>query len=231
MIAPPFPAAGVVFDLDGVLIDSESANVESARQALAAFGVQLEAESIPRIVGRHPRDYLPELLAAHGVDGVDPRGVAEVQERAWRRQVEQVAEVPGAAAVVRRLAAAGLKLAVATSSGANSARSALERLGIADAFDALLAIEDVRHAKPDPEIYHLTARRLGLPPRHLVAVEDSPHGIAAARSAGLVCIALAGAWTPAEKLAEAQAVVRHLDEVPELLEFLSGPLPSGRQKE
>ncbi|MDQ7088693.1 MAG: HAD-IA family hydrolase [Acidobacteriota bacterium] len=141
-----------------------------------------------------------------------------------------MAAMPGAVALVRRLAAAGLQLAVATSSGVASARSALQRLGVAQAFSALLTIEDVRRAKPDPEIYRLAARRLGLAPCHLVAVEDSPHGIAAARAAGLACIALAGAWTPAEKLAAAQVVVQHLDQVPGLIRRLPGPLPPGRQK-
>ena len=218
MTRPVFRVAGVVFDLDGVLIDSESANVESARQALAAFGVRMEPMAVECIVGRHPRDYLPELIESHGLTAVAPARLAAVQEQTWRRLAGRVPVMPGATRVVRHLAEAGFELAVATSSGADTARAALEALDLAAHFEVLLTLDDVRHAKPDPEIYRLAAERLALPSDRLAAIEDSPHGIAAARGAGLHCIALAGAWTPVECLAGADAVIDHLEQLPALLD-------------
>ncbi|RMF75187.1 MAG: HAD family phosphatase [Acidobacteria bacterium] len=186
--SPPTIEA-VALDLDGVLVDSEGINVEAARRAFAALGVALDDEDAALIVGRHPRDYLADLARRHPEAAAVLDGIAARQQRIYDELSRTVRPVPGALELVAGLRSRGLPLALATSSNRSAALAALEALGLAGAFAAVLALEDVTRRKPDPEIYRRASRALGVPPTRVLAVEDSPPGCRAARDAGLVVAA------------------------------------------
>ena len=117
--APTFAVRAVVFDLDGVLAETEHINVASARHAFANAGLELPTDAESRIVGRHPVDYVPEFAREVGLPASQIEPLLRFQDRRyrelWRTEVRPVA---GAIEVVRSLAASGLRLAVATSAGA-----------------------------------------------------------------------------------------------------------------
>lgn len=189
MRVPPRRLEAVVLDLDGVLVDSERINVGSARRAFAAHGVALDAEDEALIVGRHPRDYLAEIAARHPDAARRLAEIAALQGRLYAELGREVRPVPGALDLVRALRARGTPLALATSSNRDDARAVLAALGVADAFDAVLALEDVAKLKPDPEIYRRACGALAVAPDRAAAVEDSPPGCLAARGAGMCVIA------------------------------------------
>jgi len=201
---------GLVFDLDGVIVDSEPLHLEAFRRALAPFGIALTDEEYYRsYVAFTDRDAFrralgdrPEALA---------RGVAEKQRIFWELFRDRVRAFPDALALLGRLPA-GLPLAVATGATASEADHALRALGLRQRFAALVAAEDDRRGKPDPEPYRVAADRLGLPPRACLAIEDTREGIRAARAAGMVCVGVAHTH-PAAELAEADVVVTTLDEL------------------
>ena len=187
--------------MDGVLVDSELAHGRAVVAVLERHGLRFGGS----LAGRADRDVFARAL---GATPDEPAVAALVSEkdtvyRALRRSVEPV---PGAFTFARALLADGVRLAVVTSSSRADVGALADRFGWADVFEATVAAEDVRRAKPDPEPYQRGAASLGLSPSECVAVEDSPAGVASARAAG--CRVLAVATTvPADALADADVVV------------------------
>jgi len=140
---------------------------------------------------------------------------AEVVRRMLGRYEQELPVVPGAIEVVGRLAAGGLRLAVASSSNRALIDGVLTRLGLADRFEVTVSSEEVARGKPSPDVYLETARRLGVAPAECAAVEDSASGIRAAHAAGMRVIAYPNRHYPPadDAVALATSVVERLDEL------------------
>lgn len=174
---------GVIFDMDGTLVDSESmtrqvvdAVLDRAGYAGPPLGSDLLFGVTWQAIAGHMIQAHPPLEGLRG-DDLD----AEWLEQ-WRRDPPPpVAGVEGALAAAR---AAGLPLALATSSNRPAVDLLLARPGFAGAFDAIVTAEDISRSKPDPEIFRLAAERIGVPPEHCVVFEDSLAGLCGAMAAG-----------------------------------------------
>jgi HAD superfamily hydrolase (TIGR01509 family) len=203
----------VVFDLDGVLIDSEQV-WDDVRESLAhERGGRWHPGAQRDMMGMSSPEwsrYMHERI-----------GLAESPEEINRIVVERMLEryaagppwLPGALEAVRRLAAE-LALGLASSSNRELIDRVLEAGGIADCFRATASSEEVAAGKPAPDVYLEVARRLGVDPAECAAVEDSHNGIRSAKAAGMRCVAIPNAhFPPGEAVAEADAVVGSLDEL------------------
>lgn len=184
-LAPPFVPQAVVFDLDGLLVDSEPA-WEAAERALVTedFGLAWDPAIRPLLLGRGPDDATRILADAVGAD---PREVARrILVRAVREIGRGVPARPGAADLLDALTGR-VPVAVATNSRRVVADLCLSALpgGLAGRIDAVVCVEDVARPKPAPDVYQEACRRLGADPGRCVAFEDSPVGSAAATAAGL----------------------------------------------
>jgi HAD superfamily hydrolase (TIGR01509 family) len=200
----------VVFDMDGVMVDSEPVQERATAEYLASLGAgaQADAELLDDMMGRRVRE-LTDALAERL--GLDPDQVFEEREAVFWRLLDQGIEaMPGLHTAVDRLAAAGLWLAVASSGTRAYVDHVLDRLGVRAAFATVVSGEDVHHGKPDPEIYLLAAERLHADPGDCVAIEDTTHGIAAARAAGMRAVAVTHPMNAALDLSAADAVVPDL---------------------
>jgi HAD superfamily hydrolase (TIGR01509 family) len=205
---PRYEVRAVVFDLDGVLVESEHVNVSSAHDAFADRGLRLPDDAPARIVGRHPADYVPEFAREVGLHAGDVAALLRLQDRLYReRWMAEVRIVPGAVEVVRSLFGAGVRLAIATSAGREHLAACLARFDLRSMFEVLVTKDDVRRRKPDPEPYRLALERLALAPGDAVAVEDTPFGVDAARSAGLVVLAIRTDAVPAAAIGHADLVL------------------------
>lgn len=184
------PLRAVVFDLDGVLLDSEAINVASVEYALRRFGSAAPDGVARLVVGRHPRDYVPEIAATVGLPAERIPEFVRIQD-AWYRAEWSAAIrlVDGADDVVEALSTRGVPMAVATSAGRDQARRSLERFGLWERFDAVVARDDVTSPKPDPEPYARAVSALGVAPSGAAAIEDSGPGLRSAGAAGLVTFA------------------------------------------
>jgi beta-phosphoglucomutase len=211
---------GVVFDFDGVLVDSEGLHYRALRESLRPEGIEIDArEYAQKYLAYDDREAVRVALESHGRPS-GPDQVAAVAHRKARIFEELLPEVPffpGARELVRGLAA---QMPVAIASGA--LRGEIERIldggGLRDAFSAIVGADDVRQCKPHPEPYLEAARRLGREPADCAAFEDSVAGIASARAAGLFVVGVATSY-PAARLTGAHHVVGSLTEMtPERLE-------------
>lgn len=185
------PDLAVIFDLDGLLIDSEPIWVQAEVEVLGALGVPLSEADCAQTTGLRIDEVVAYWLDRH--PWPDP-GVPEVAQRiidrvAWRvRDHGQARE--GAAEAVARVATFGPRVALATSSPRRLIEVALQRLGLSDAFEVIASGEDQPLGKPHPGVYLAAALALDLPPTRCVAVEDSVNGLVAAAAARMGCIAV-----------------------------------------
>lgn len=198
----------VAFDLDGVLLDTETINVRAAYEAFAAAGHPLLPEDAAEIVGRHPIDYGPVLARRRGLPEEELPALQLEQGVRYRTIWSREATLfPGARAAIAASRNRGLPTALATSSGREGVEEALRRFDLREAFDVVLTKDDVTERKPSPEIYLTAAARLGVTPPSLLVLEDSEFGVRAALDAGACCIAVASPYTPAAAVAGAHARV------------------------
>ena len=199
----------IIFDMDGVLIDSAAAHYESWRRLAAELGRQLTLEQFSATFGQQNRDIIPQFFGGHP----DAERIAELAERKeviYRDLVRgQMPAIDGAVDLVRRCHAAGLRLAVGSSGPQPNIALALDELGITDCFETIVHEKDVTRGKPDPQVFLLAAERLGIEPGACAVIEDAPTGIQAALAAGMTAIGLT-THHPREKLAAAHQVVDRL---------------------
>ena len=179
----------VVFDLDGVLIDSEPVWEQVRRQFVAEHGGHWAAGAQQRLMGMSTGEwarYLGEDLGA----GLTPETIAAlVVDQMKARYAEHVPFMPGAVSAVRRLAARW-PLGLASSSPPVLIGAVLDGAGLRDCFAVTMSTEQVAHGKPAPDIYLAVTERLGRPPQRCAAVEDSANGLRSAAAAGLRVIAV-----------------------------------------
>jgi HAD superfamily hydrolase (TIGR01509 family) len=210
----PSAIRAVVFDLDGVIIDSEESWEEVRRAYAAEHGRQFLPDSQERMMGMSTGEWAWHLAVDVGI-GLPPEQVAkEVLDRMAVRYRTALPLVPGAVPAVRRLAAR-FPLALASSSARVLVDQVLETAGLTDAFRVTLSTEEVPRGKPFPDVYLEAAKRLGVPPEACAAVEDSSNGLRSAAAAAMAVIAVPnGAYPPApDALAAATLVIKNLDEL------------------
>jgi HAD superfamily hydrolase (TIGR01509 family) len=203
----------VVFDLDGLLIDTEGVFAEAARRVLARRGTASDPAFFATMMGTPGRDALPRFRERYGI--TDSLDVLAAEYKAAFHAVlvgSRARLMPGALLLLDRLEQAGIPKAIATSSSREYVDTVFAPHGLLDRFAFVLTCDDVTHGKPHPEVYALAATRLGVPPAAVVVLEDSINGMRAAKAAGCRCVVVPHEQTPRDELASADFVARSLDD-------------------
>jgi HAD superfamily hydrolase (TIGR01509 family) len=186
------PLRGVVFDLDGLMFNTEDLYTEVAEELLGRRGRSVTKDLLDRMMGRPGTVALRIMIDHHQLDAtVDDlqRETAEIFPAILDRALQPM---PGLLELLDQLEQAGRPKAIATSSRRRFALDILQRFDLADRFQFVLTCEDVRSGKPDPEVYLQAADRLQLPPGNLLVLEDSENGCRAAVAAGTFAVAVPG---------------------------------------
>lgn len=206
---------GVVFDMDGVLVDTEQVWDEVRAQLTREWGGRYTAEAQRAMMGMSSPEWSRYLHDVVGLTPTPDEINREVVRRMLDRYREELQLVPGAVEAVLRLQGAGLRLGIASSSNRPLIDAVLESAGLADAFSTTVSSEEVERGKPAPDVYLEAARRLGVAPESCVAVEDSENGIRAAHAAGMRVLALPNPHYPPspDVLATADVVLDTLDDL------------------
>lgn len=213
---------GCVFDMDGVLIDTEPVWRRVEREVFSRVGIELTEGQLRETWGLRIEDLVEHWYRARGWRDVRPRAV---QQEIVREMVEHVrsdgSPLPGAVEAVTLAHDSRLRVAIASSSARPLIDAVVERLGVASMVDATCTADDEERGKPDPAVYLTAAKRLGLEPRECIAVEDSPFGVVSSKRAGMVCVAVRTEAVEASGIADADVVIDSLmDFTAELLERL-----------
>jgi HAD superfamily hydrolase (TIGR01509 family) len=218
------PATGrlveaIIFDLDGVLVDSEIWWDEVRRAFAASHHRPWTLDDRHAVMGQNSRQWAETMRVRLRLD-LDPATIeaAVVEAMVERYEREGPPEIPGATRIVTRLARR-YPTAVASSAHRSVIDAALDALGLASTFGVVVSSDEVAHGKPAPDVYLETARRLGITPGRCVVVEDSINGVRAARSAGMTVVLVPNASVPpADGAAElADATIGSLGDLPALI--------------
>jgi len=191
----------VVFDMDGVLVDSGAHHREAWVRMLAELGVAPPDGFWRRTIGRPSVEAVPLLLGTAVAPAEARRLARRKQEHYASLAASGPRSVAGVAAFVERLHALGVPLAVATSARRADAVDLLGPLGLMARFAAIVTFEDVARGKPDPEVYLLAAQRMRIAPEACLVFEDAIVGVQAALGAGMRAVGVATAYEPADLLA------------------------------
>ena len=206
-------ADAVVFDMDGVLIDSGVHHREAWVAMCRDCGVTPPAEFWRLTIGRPAEEAV--ALLVDGIGAVEARRLADVKRGHYERLARRgLMAVAGAGEFVKMLTRAGVPRAVATSASRRDLERVLDVLGLREHIDVAVTADDVRHGKPHPEVYLKAAEGLGVDAAACVVFEDAIVGVHAARAAGMRVIGVTTAHTADELLAAgAERAVPHFEEV------------------
>lgn len=206
--------AAVVFDFDGLLMDTESTSLASWQYEWRQHGLELDPATF---FADHGGDMTErrygELARAVGPDF--DRGASHARRTAYRERLHaSLGLLPGIAEWLGEAGELGVRLAVASSSPRAHVSGLLDGIRCLSLFEFVACGDEVARAKPDPAVYLLALQRLGLPAVRAVAVEDSPHGVAAAKAAGMRCVAIPNHHSHPARFGDADLVLTSAVQAP-----------------
>lgn len=205
----------VIFDMDGVLVNTEPLHYEVWKRTFLNHGLAIEYDKYKACIGS-TAEYLLEIIYQNY--GVDYRGNSEIRKEALEVKKEIVKEkgypmIEGVPEMVKRLHNSGYTLAVASSSSEMHIYEAMEKVGIKEYFAVLCSGEKVENPKPAPDVFLKAADRLKVRPEECIVFEDSSNGCRAAVSAGMMCIGFDNPDSGNQDLSSAVKVIERWEEV------------------
>ncbi len=203
----------VIFDMDGVLSDTERLHVQSEERQLSRLGIDPGVLAGGAYMGVSDREFFTAVFREHGVVADVEAAIAEKWKLMSECPDDAIAAVPGALALVERLHRRGVPLAVASSSPRPFIERVLRCLDVLDRFSVVMSGDEVARGKPEPDVFLAVARALGMAPVECVVIEDSRNGMIAARRAGMRCVALVPPGRVGAVRREADVVVSDLARV------------------
>lgn len=205
---------GILFDMDGVLLDSEELTSEAAVRYFAEKGYEVKAEDFIPFYGMGEEKYFGGVAEKYNI----PFDVDSEKNNVYDLFAEmakgKMKPMPGVPEFIKHVKQLNLKTAVATSASRYKMKINLSLIGLKEAdFDTIVTGEDIIHNKPDPEIFLKAAANLGLKPIECLVVEDAPGGVEAAKSGGFKCLAVMSSFNRKE-LSKADWIIRDLTHRP-----------------
>ena len=180
---------GAIFDLDGLMIDSEPLALQALQLSLAPFGVEISSEQYRHLIGHSRHEVLDYIVKQTGVsvsweelDSIFTSNLFSILHS------DQLQLMPGLLPLLDGLAARQFRLGIASNSSLRHVRITTGRVGIASRFACMVSAEEVPRGKPAPDVYLEAARRLGVEPADCLAFEDSVSGVHAVQAAGIYCV-------------------------------------------
>ncbi len=181
----------IVFDFDGVIIDTESPDLDVWQEFFRAHGLEVSIDLWMKRTGYNEADSFDPARHYEQLTGIPVN--AELQQKIFEAYVERCYRqpvLPGVEHLLRQASKCGVKLAIASSGKARWVKSHLQQHNLLSYFDCICTREDVKEGKPAPDLYLAAVECLGVPADHCLAIEDSPNGMRAALAAGIRCIAV-----------------------------------------
>lgn len=204
----------VIFDNDGVLVDSEQFSIQAYQRAIGEQGVKLYEEDAERNCGLTDADIIRDMKDTYGAQ-LDLELFTRRKRQIYLELAgtEQMRVFPGARELLTELKNAGVPYALASSGSSEKISFNLKRAGLSEYFSLIITGEEFHRGKPDPEIFVHSAERLGMPPARCVVIEDSINGLKAARAAGTRPVGVTNTFAAGKLAPHADLVVDSLTEL------------------
>ena len=212
----------VIFDMDGGLVDSEPLHLQALNQVLAPLGHQATAAENEQFWGMTSEECWRVIMQRYGLRGSLHDRLSRYDESVLRVLDQPITPKRGVPELLARLRLKGARLALASASKSSWVNATLSALRLCTVFDVVVTGDEVAHGKPSPDLFLLTAKRLGVSPTKCVVIEDSPNRVLAAKRAGMTAVALRTPTASNVRLNGADYVIDSLGEFP-VEEALSHP--------
>lgn len=203
----------VIFDMDGVIVDSEPLHMEAERNVFHSLGISVSPEMHSTFVGISSHLMWRKVIA-HFKLAADENDLVELQRSNYNQILkcsENIVPTPGITKTMNALKQDGFRLALASSSGHNQISFFLSRFGIANLFDAIVSGDDVENGKPHPDIFLKAAGNAGSDPDECIVIEDSENGVKAALEANMKCMGFRNENSGNQDLSGADAIISKFD--------------------
>jgi len=205
-----------IFDMDGVIVDSEPIHSQTKLATFQHYGLRFDASELVHYMGRTSRALFGDVVRRAKRTDLDVGTMIAYKHALYLdllRHDEAVQPVAGTREIFRALAAAHIPAALASSAGRVVIDAVLEKFGLAGYFQSVLSGADLPAGKPDPAVYLLSAEKLRVRPADCVVLEDAASGVAAAKAAGMFCIAYRNPHSGAQDLSRADMVVDNIGKI------------------
>lgn len=197
----------VIFDMDGVIVESEYAHIEAERQTFLKHDIRISPKELHKYTGTTARIMLTDLIKKYGIDTTFEEIFREKEEILFKLLKKDLHPTKGIIDLLKELKKENVKLAIASSSHGRLIKHVLAGLDIAHFFESIIGAEDIMHSKPDPEIFLKSAKQLNVDPAECVVVEDAKLGVEAAKKAGMKCIGYRNPNSGNQDLSKADIVI------------------------
>ncbi|NLI61049.1 MAG: HAD family phosphatase [Clostridiales bacterium] len=201
-----------IFDMDGVIIDSEPLHIESDKMVGREFGIELTDEELLQYVGMNDEWLWSKLAKKYKIN----TAIDEILEMQYLNKIKlletgKFQKIKGVDELISDLRVKGIKTALASSSAVRFIQSVLDKLELTDSFEVTVSGEDVENGKPAPDIFLRAAELLNVSPKECVVLEDAMHGINGAKKAGMKCIGFKNPNSGNQDLSNADKIVYTLE--------------------
>jgi len=203
----------VIFDMDGVIVDSEPIESRAWEKVLLEFGAKPIFKSWG-LINDPGNTFLKEIVERHGLKDQSSE-IIKIKKRKYFEEFVQlgVAPIPGMIALMQKLKKAKIKTAIASSRNERQVRVVIQELEFNNEFDIIVGANEEIKRKPAPDIFLKTAQQLNVKPTDCVAIEDTENGIISAKAAGMYAIAVPNKWTKHQDFSKADKIVKSLSEL------------------
>ena len=205
-----------IFDMDGVIIDSEPIHSKAKLDTFRHFGIPFAEGALIHYMGRTSKDLFSEALEMYPIKGLKPETMMAYKHRRYLEIISEgspLRPIEGIYELLSELNRKNIPIRLASSTGKNLIRLVLNRLEIQEYFTVIVSGAELPRSKPDPAIYLLAAEKLGVEPAYCTVVEDAASGVAAAKAAGMYCIAYHNVNSGNQELSRADKIVESLLEI------------------
>lgn len=210
----------VIFDMDGLMIDSEPVHFTAFADTLSEYGVTyLESTHIDENVGISDLDTAKKIVHQHTLQ-LTPTQLVAAKQHAYSKLLTHVIPKQGLFELLHELRSMHIKIAIASSSMLEEIRTVIQALSIAPQIDAYVSAEQVAKGKPAPDVFLLAAKKLNIQPQNCLVLEDAENGVRAAKAAGMVCFAIPSDQTRHHDFTAADRVLHSLSDVREAMKGL-----------
>ena len=208
-------SAAVIFDMDGVIIDSEPIHSRVKMDTFAHFGLEFAEADLERYMGRTSKAIFSDVLAASGRVDIKLSDIVAYKHQHYLEILRDggIKPIAGTVELIQSLYESGIPLALASSSHDVVIDIVLEKFGISDCFSSVLSGGNLPASKPDPAIYRISAERLEIPPALCTVVEDTKNGVLAAKGAGMYCIGYRNPHSGSQDLSKADRIIEAMTEL------------------
>lgn len=206
----------VIFDMDGVIVDSEEYHASTEHEVLERIGLNVSIEELKMELGKSEKAFFRGVLTKYGrTENIEDtiKKLIKEKHKIYLELLKSAKPIPGAIELIEKMRKNGFKTAIATSSVRKALNIVVKSLGLEKFFDAMVCVDDVKKGKPEPDIFLVAAERLVFQPNECLVIEDATNGVEAAKRAGMKTIGFISPSSGKQDLSEADLVVDDLRKI------------------